>query len=458
MSLLDRLLDLERRPLARPYTDEGYDLRGYRQWLEERGFLPLAVSVIHIAGTKGKGSTAAMVEALLHAAGLRTALFTSPHLVHYGERFRFDGRPWTPDEFEAALERFVPLFDDRQVAQIERPHGLRTVFEVLTAMALAEASARAVDVLILEVGLGGRLDCTNVIDAPRVCAITPIGLDHVKILGNTIEQIAAEKAGIIKAGRPVAVFAPVDARQEQARAVIENQAIRLDAPVLDPPSIRILSRDGGGQEIELAPPGEAPIRVHLALRGDHQAQNFALASRIAAEFLVQQGFALSPEHLAAGAERVRWPGRLDVIAGPPALVLDGAHCPLSARALGRSLHHLREIAPPPWTLIWGMQADKDHAGFLGELLSHGPAGGIVTVVCYEVPGGRGAPAGALVEAARARALSAHEAASPQDAAAAAFEDAQSRGGSLLACGTLYTLAPIAARHGELLARGRKIEG
>jgi dihydrofolate synthase / folylpolyglutamate synthase len=213
--ILDRLLDLEKTPLALRYNDREYDLDGFRRWLADLGSPQDGLPFVHIAGTKGKGSTGVMIEGLLRELGYPTAFFSSPHLKHFGERYRYDGVPWTFEEFEANLERLVEGLSQRHRQVLDEPHRYRTAFEFLTLLALVEFSSRdrrlesanpdtPRQVIVWETGLGGRLDCTNVVD-PVVSVITALGLDHTAVLGNTIEQIAAEKAGIIKPGRPVVV-------------------------------------------------------------------------------------------------------------------------------------------------------------------------------------------------------------------------------------------------------------
>src|SRR5438874_10429639 len=213
--ILDRLLDLEKTPHALRYTDREYDLDGFRRWLAGMDSPQQGQSFVHIAGTKGKGSTGVLVEGLLRGLGVPTAFFSSPHLKHFGERYRFDGVPWTFEQFEDALERLVAGLPPGQRQSLDSPPLYSTVFEFLTLLALVEfgerdrrlhaaAPATPRQIVCWETGLGGRLDCTNVVD-PVVSIITALGLDHTALLGKEIEQITAEKAGIIKPGRPVIV-------------------------------------------------------------------------------------------------------------------------------------------------------------------------------------------------------------------------------------------------------------
>ncbi|MCB2156828.1 hypothetical protein KQI84_18270 [bacterium] len=437
--LLQRLTDLERTPAARRYGEQEYNLDGFRGWVSRLGNAHRRTPWIHIAGTKGKGSTAALTESILRAAGARTGLFTSPHLEHYGQRFRFDGTPWPLDEFGAALERLRPDLTERQAKQLDNTHSLRTVFEVLTALAFIEFAHRCTTAGILEVGLGGRLDCTNIID-PIVSVITPIGMEHTRLLGSTIELIAAEKAGIIKPHRPVVIFEPQTEPQQRAREVAIARAQELGARILQPVPVRIIERRIDGQILEVQWRGRT-IRLRLALLGDHQARNLSMAIAAAEAFASAQDITLKEDHLIEGAAQVSWPGRLEVLPGAPALVLDGAHCPLSASALGTAL---TQLSLGPFTLLWGMQRDKDAARFLAELTAHGLADQIARVVAYEVPGGRGADPETLAQIAREAGFNAETA----PTADTAFATARAHGQTTLATGTLYTLAPFAKLHRE----------
>ncbi len=437
LDLLERLTDLERRPNARKYTDAEYNLDGFRAWLDAIDAPYKRSSWIHVAGTKGKGSTSAMIESLLRAAGLHTGLFTSPHLEHYGQRFRFSGQSWTLEQFVEALSRIDPYIDTRPGNILGNISQDRTVFEVLTAIAFREFHAANVDVGILEVGLGGRLDCTNVID-PAVSVITPIGRDHTKILGEKIEQIALEKAGILKRGRPAAIFRPTTDLQRRAHATILDRARKLRVSVHQPPHVEILERQPGGQRLRIHL-SDGPLDVRLNLAGDFQAQNFALALLAAQLYLRPFNLPLSREAIAAAARWVSWSGRFEVIPNVPPVVIDGAHCPLSASALADSLVSHATATPPPYTLLWGMQADKDHGAFLSALTDKISLG---EVVCYPVPGDRGAPAFVLAAAARGLSLPVWA----ENDLESAFKRAQFTstifGGTLLAAGSIYTLSAI----------------
>lgn len=296
-----------------------------------------AYRVVHVAGTNGKGSTCAMIEAGLRAAGVRTGLFTSPHLVEPTERIQIDGRPVTREQFCRAFDTV------QRVAESLNLDGPLTYFETVTAMGFWLFREGGVETAVVEVGLGGRLDATNVV-APALTVITPIDFDHEVFLGNTIEAIASEKAGILKPGVP-AVFAR---QRPEAEAVIEGRAAELGIPV----------RRAGDFEIgELAIDARGSMfrGVVCPLPGEHQVDN-AITAMLALEEL-----GAPPE----GISETRWPGRLEYVAPNPDILLDGAHNPAGARALAR---YLERFAPhrKRW-MIYGAMRDKSVEEITGIL-------------------------------------------------------------------------------------------
>jgi len=301
--------------------------------LEGLGNPHRAVRFVHVAGTNGKGSTSAMIEAGLRATGVRTGLYTSPHLVEPTERIRLEGEPVSREQFASA---FISVHETAEVLLRGGELDLHpTYFETVTAMAFVLFRDQPVETAVLEVGLGGRLDATNVV-VPELCVITPIDFDHQTFLGNTIEEIAAEKAGILKPGVP-AVFA------EQ----------RPDAEVVLRASARgpyTLSREFPMEQLQL---DEAGSRFRLGgdsivcpLPGEHQAEN----ARTAAIALRKLG--VSP----SGIATTRWPGRLERVSERPTIILDGAHNPAGARALARYIE--RFFAGRRIWLVYGVMRDK----------------------------------------------------------------------------------------------------
>ena len=299
---------------------------------------------VHVAGTNGKGSVCAMIEAALRADGFRTGLYTSPHLVNPRERICLAGEmiseaAWVGifEEVHGAAERLI-------AAEAIDAHP--SFFETVTAMAFLALAHAGVEIAVLETGLGGRLDATNVVEQPEVAVITPIDFDHEAFLGSGIESIAAEKAGILKAGR-LAVFA---AQRPEALRVLENRALELDIPVRQSATWRVedLVCDRYGSRFTLVADREIPIACPLA--GKHQVENARTA--VAALALMD----VPAEAIHAGIAAVRWPGRLERVAGHAGIILDGAHNPAGARALA---DFIREFyADEPVRIIFGAMRDK----------------------------------------------------------------------------------------------------
>ncbi len=303
-----------------------------------------AMRVIHVAGTNGKGSTCAFVDAMLRAAGVTVGLYTSPYLQRYQERIRIGGKPIDNAAFLRAF--------DLVWAQVEalRAEGVRpTTFEIGTALAFVAFVQAGVQLCVVEVGLGGRLDPTNVVQ-PIVCAITAIGMDHMRYLGNTITRIAREKAGIIKPGVPV-ITAPAPREVTRVFAEVSSeQGARWDELTGDE-----LTPLGEPQTCRLDMDGWVLPCVKLNLPGAHQLHNAATALAVIAE-LKRQGIAIPDEAVLEGLATVRWPGRLEYVEGSPRLLLDGAHNAQGARALAAYVATLPDDAPR--VLLCGVLAEK----------------------------------------------------------------------------------------------------
>jgi dihydrofolate synthase / folylpolyglutamate synthase len=292
---------------------------------------------VHVAGTNGKGSTCAMIEAGLRAAGVRTGLYISPHLVEPVERIQIAGQPVSREHFARAFLRVHETSERMLASGALDMHP--TFFETVTAMAFIVFAAAGVDTVVLEVGLGGRLDATNVV-TPALCVITPIDYDHQKFLGDTIQQIAAEKAGILKPGVP-AVFA--EQRPEAERVLLAHAhgpvTLSREWPVTD------LEIDARGSRFSLCRE-KATLEIRCPLAGEHQVEN----ARVAAIALAELG--VSP----AGIALVRWPGRLERVSERPEIIIDGAHNPAGTRALAayiRRFYSGRRV----W-IVYGVLRDK----------------------------------------------------------------------------------------------------
>jgi len=304
---------------------------------------------VHVAGTNGKGSTCAMIESALRASGRQTGLFTSPHLAEPTERIRIGGHPISAGAFAAAFDTVHAAVEDLIKAGVIDMHT--TYFETVTAMALLVFARQAVDMVVLEVGLGGRLDATNVVH-PELCVITPIDFDHEQYLGRSLEAIAGEKAGILKAGVP-AVFAR---QRPEAAAVLDRRAAELHIAAVRTADFRLknLRLDARGSQFELA-----DLDIACPLAGEHQVENAATA----AVALLQLG--VPPADIEAGIARTEWPGRLERVSEHPEIILDGAHNPAGARALAAYIE--RFYSRRRVRLIFGAMRDKAVAEIGGIL-------------------------------------------------------------------------------------------
>ena len=306
---------------------------------------------IHIGGTNGKGSTAAMLSSVLREHGYKVGLYTSPHLVRFTERFRIGEQEATAERILDVFNRIRPLLDDR-----EPP----TFFEMITAMGFLYFAEENVDWVIAEVGMGGRLDATNVI-APEVTVITNIAMDHKEYLGNTLAAIAREKAGIIKPNVPLVT----GASQPLVKGILKATCLQCDAPLYFFRTDFKVRRHANGtftyRGIRLQLPS-----LEVSLKGDHQISNAAVALATL-EVLEQKGcFGLHPRAIQDGLKRVFWPARLEVLQQSPMIVLDGAHNPAGAESLREALQ--RSFSYKRLHLVLGVMQDKDIRGILRRLL------------------------------------------------------------------------------------------
>jgi dihydrofolate synthase/folylpolyglutamate synthase len=312
--------------------------------------------VIHITGTNGKTSTARMVEAVLRQFGLRTGRYTSPHVESVTERISVDGEPLSPERFVAAYEEVRPY-----LMMVDRGGSIPlSYFETLTGMAYAAFADAPVDVAVVEVGMGGTWDATNVADG-KVAVVTPVALDHVEYLGETVEQVAAEKAGIIKPGS-LAVLAqqPLQAAEVLLRRVAEVEATVAREGL----EFGVLNRTQavGGQLLTLRGLRGVYDEVFLALLGAYQAHNAACALAAAEAFLGGGGEALDVDLVRAGFAGVTSPGRLEVVRRSPPIILDAAHNPAGARAAAAAV--TESFALTRLVGVVGVLADKDAPGIL----------------------------------------------------------------------------------------------
>jgi dihydrofolate synthase/folylpolyglutamate synthase len=308
-----------------------------------------AYPAVQLAGTNGKGSTAAMLDSICRVSGVRAGLYASPHLVSITERIRIAGRDITREDFA----RLAAQVRDAATRLATATGALPTFFEQVTAIALLAFREADVELAILETGLGGRLDATTAARAD-VLAITPIALDHQEYLGDTLSEIAAEKAAIIRAGAAAVVVAP---QPEAARAVVVARCRECHVtPRFATGDIRVSGADSTGRLRATFDTGtDVYADVRLSLRGRHQATNAAVAIALA-EVLRERGFPITRPHIIEGLETARHPGRLELIDGNPSLLFDGAHNAAGARALR---DYLDEFVAAPVTLVFGAMRDKD---------------------------------------------------------------------------------------------------
>ena len=357
MNRLDSLFRLEKLGIK-------FGLDNIRTLCAALGSPETAFQSILIAGTNGKGSVTAMVEHALRSAGVRAARYTSPHLVRLEERFFIDGAPVEADAMQDVAEhvqRVVADLNERR--QLE---GQPTFFEVTTAMAFELFRRHQVEVAVLEVGLGGRLDSTNVV-TPVATAITSIDLDHQALLGSTIAQIAFEKAGIIKPGTPVVLGETKPEAVDVITRVCDEQGARLIHTAAGVEMRPVLLEDGR-TTLELTTPVRRYPRMTVSLRGRHQVANAITAVRL----LETLPWNVPEAAIVAGISDVIWPGRLELIQVAPgrAVLLDSAHNPAGASALAE---FLAETQPDPLPIVFGVMRDKDAAGMLTALAPHASA-------------------------------------------------------------------------------------
>lgn len=388
---------------------------------------------IHVGGTNGKGSVCAYLTAALMAQGYRVGTYTSPHLVRFEERIALQGEPIAPATTAALLERCLPALEASRRAGHEP-----TYFEATTAMAFDHFASQKVDVAVVEVGLGGRLDATNVFDAPLCSVITNVSLDHTDVLGRTVEAIAWDKAHILRPGRP-----GVTGAEGEALEVIRRVAAERGAPLrtLDGWAWERRAANLERQVFTLRSPARDHGALEVPLLGEHQLANAALAVA-ALEACAGDGIQVSPEALRRGLAATRWPGRLHVLGRAPDVMLDGAHNPGAVEALARFV----EEGPWPWVgLVLGVFADKDHAAMAARL---GPLADLV--VCTQPPGGRALPAEQLAQDLKGHAGRVEVEPDPSRALERAVRMAP-RDGLVLASGSLYLVgALLAARSGASL--------
>ncbi len=402
--------------------------------LEKLGRPQDAFLSVHVAGTNGKGSTSAYLSSILRASNLRTGLFTSPFIERFEERIQVDGEVIPAEELLDATLAVRDAADEVEQEMGEHP----TEFELMCAVAFVHFSRRGCGVAVVECGLGGRLDATNVV-SPAVCVVTRIGMDHTDVLGDTLSAIAAEKAGIIKEGVPVVSWP----QQDEAASVIRERCNDMGCELVESDFSRL----------EVAPLGSLSdkrsldyrgIRYETKLLGAYQPTNAAVAIDAARVLSARRPeFGITQDAIARGVADAVWPGRFEVVATSPLVVVDGAHNPQGAEALAESMRELVDVRPGRRpTLVVGVLADKDYPAIVAPMLPYARR-----IVAYTPNNPRALDASALAREAASQAEKAGmdvEVAVAESAGEAMLLAVEKEGpeGMVVAFGTLYSIGAV----------------
>ena len=405
-----------------------------RELLKRLGDPQETLKFIHVAGTNGKGSTCAMLASILKAAGYRTGLYTSPHLFRVNERMNING---TEISDEALIDAAAAV-RDAAAGMADQP----TEFEIITAMALYYFCRERCDLVVLEVGLGGRLDATNVIPPPEAAVLTNIGLEHTEILGDTLEKIAGEKAGIVKPGCLVAAYPGTPEVERVYREVCRENRAELHMARFD--EIRLQSADFAGQTFDW----NDLTGLYLPLLGEHQLHNAAVALT-AVELLRKRGWRICDDALRAGLAGTVWPARFEVLSRDPLFIADGAHNPQCVETLERNL--CLYFSKRPVVFLIGVLADKDYERMLSLLIPHAGA-----FVCLTPDNPRALPAAELAAYLRQKGPRAEACTMAADGIRMALETAA--GAPVVACGSLYMMGEIRHEFRRALKNWQRRQG
>ena len=396
-------------------------LHRMRQMLEKMGNPQKKLKFIHIAGTNGKGSTAAMTASILTKAGYKTGLFTSPYIYRFHERMQICGEQIS-DEDVVAMVEYTKAF-------AETMEDITTEFEFVTCMAMEYFSRQGCDIVVLEVGMGGLIDATNIIDTPEVAVITNIGLDHTDALGDTLEKIAANKAGIFKEGGHAVVYRGTEGVEAVYEEICAQKNVKLRKADFD--SIVLTSHGLEGQVFSC---GKRKDLV-LPLLGDHQLHNASVVLSVA-DTLIDLGWNITEEHIRDGMRDVSWPGRFDIVSRDPLFIIDGGHNPQCIDALVKNI--VDYLAGRRLIALVGVLADKDYGEMFRPVMEF-----VNEFVCVTPDNPRQLPAAELAEHLRragARAVPCETV--PQGVAKA--KELAGKDGVVLCFGSLYTIGDIKA--------------
>ena len=405
-----------------------YGLSRIRTLLEKMGNPQNDLKYIHIAGTNGKGSTAAMTASILRKAGYRTGLYTSPYIYRFHERMQIDGEQISDEDIVSITEYVKPLADSME----ESP----TEFELVCAIAFEYFKRKKCDVVVLEVGLGGEYDATNVISTPEVAVITNIGLDHTDVLGKTIEEIAQAKAGIFKEGGSAVIYRGLPSVESVFEQVCEQKHISLKKADFD--SLKLNSCDLFGQNFDCG----ARKNIQLPLLGDHQLHNASVVLSIA-DTLIEKGWNISEENIYEGIRDVSWPGRFDIVCRDPLFIIDGGHNPQCLEALVKNVEDY--LSGRKVIALTGVLADKDYGDMYQPILPL-----IHEFVCITPDSPRKMEAAELAKYLQAVGAKATACATTQDGVRKALELA-GKDGAILCFGSLYSIGAIHDGLKEVLA-------
>ena len=400
-----------------------------RELLARMGNPEKQLKFVHIAGTNGKGSTAAMTASILQKAGYRTGLYTSPYIYRFHERIQIDGVEISDEDLAAVTEYVRPFAS----AMAESP----TEFELVCCVAFEYFKRKQCDVVVLEVGMGGALDATNVIDAPEAAVITNIGLDHTEYLGDTLEKIAETKAGIFKENGHAVIYRGTPSVEAVFERVCAEKHVSLKKADFD--GLALKQRSLEGQVFDCG----ARMDLTLPLLGDHQLHNAAVVLAVA-DTLIEKGWRITEENIRDGLRDVRWPGRFDVVCRRPLFIIDGGHNPQCIEALVKNIEDYltarRVIA------LTGVLADTDYADMYKPVMPL-----VKQFVCITPPNPRRLPAGQLAEYLRRAGANASACETIPDGVREALSLAGDDG-VVLCFGSLYTIGAIRDALAEILPK------
>ena len=405
-----------------------YGLRRMYTLLEKMGNPQDALKYVHIAGTNGKGSTAAMTASILQKAGYRTGLYTSPYIYRFNERMQINGEQISDEDVVAITEYVKPLADSME----ESP----TEFELVCCIAFEYFKRKQCDIVVLEVGLGGEFDATNVIHTPEVAVITNIGLDHTDVLGTTIEQIARAKAGIFKEGGNAVIYRGLPSVEAVFESVCAEKNICLKKA--DFASLKLNSLDLFGQNFDCG----NRQNIQLPLLGDHQLHNASVVLSVA-DTLIEKGWKISEENIYEGIRDVSWPGRFDIVCRDPLFIIDGGHNPQCIEALMKNIEDY--LVGRKVIALTGVLADKDYGDMYKPVMPL-----IHEFVCITPDNPRKMEAEDLAKYLQAVGAKATPCATTQEGVRKAIELA-GKDGAILCFGSLYSIGAIHDGLKEVLA-------